>query len=278
MSREAGGTAGRGGRGGESPGEAAPLSVAVLIPARDEEESLPGLLDALRSCRVGEDAVVERVLVVDNGSADSTARVAREGGAEVVREPRPGYGRACLRGLGELSGAEEPQEVVVFLDADDHRAPGQLRRVLAPLARGRADLVLGARTPAGNVPRHAALGNWLVTTVLRLLYGWRGRDMGPLRAVRLRPLLRLNMDDPDYGWNVQMLVRALRAGLRVVEVPVAFSPRRRGRSKISGSWGASVRAGATMLRVLAREVLRPGPGGAPGGEEPDGRAGGRTVL
>lgn len=271
MSREVHGATGQADDGARERGNAAPLTVAVLIPARDEEEALPGLLAALRSAPVGEGAALERMLVVDNGSSDATAAVAREGGAQVVREPRAGYGRACLRGLRALAGAERPPEVVAFLDADDHRGPGQLHRILTPLERGEADLVVGARTPAGQVPRHAAAGNLVVTTILRGVYGWRGRDMGPLRAMELRALLRLRMDDPDYGWNVQMLVRALRARLRVVEVPVAFSARRYGRSKISGSWGASVRAGATMLRVLARELVRKRAGG---GAANDGRRAG----
>lgn len=230
--------------------------VAVLIPARDEEASLPPLLEELVST-----APAVRILVVDNGSQDGTAAAARAAGARIVSEPRVGYGRACQAGLRALESAEGPPEMVVFLDADDHRAPSQLRRLLKPIRAGRADLVVGERraTNGRGVRVHAALGNRLVTIVLRGLYGSTVRDMGPFRAVRWECLRILALDEPDFGWYVQMQVRALRCGFRVVGVPIAFERRRRGRSKISGSWLASARAGRVMLRTLAREVVREPP-------------------
>lgn len=230
--------------------------VAVLIPARDEEASLPLLLEELTSA-----APAVRLLVVDNGSRDGTAAVARTAGARVVSERRAGYGRACQAGLRALESAGTLPEVVVFLDADDHRAPSQLRRLLKPIRAGRADLVVGERraTNGRGVRAHAALGNRLVTAVLRGLYGSSVRDMGPFRAMRWECLRILALDEPDFGWYVQMQVRALRSGFRVMGVPVAFERRRRGRSKISGSWVASARAGRTMLRTLAREVVREPP-------------------
>lgn len=225
---------------------------AVLIPARDEEEALPGLLRALAA-----GGSADRVLVVDNGSRDATAAAARAEGAEVVTEPRPGYGRACRRGIAALAGRGGEPDVLVVLDADDRAAARQLPRLLAPLRQGRADLVIGARRWEEGVPLHAALGNWAVGRVLCGLYGLDLRDMGPFRAVRFDLLRRLELDDPDFGWNVQMTVRAVRAGLRTWEVPVRFEPRAEGTSKITGSWRASLRAGATMLGVLAAEVLGP---------------------
>lgn len=226
--------------------------MAVLIPARNEEESLPGVLGALERAGHG-----YRPLVVDNGSTDATARVARERGAAVVSEPRPGYGRACQRGIAELARAGRPPRVLAFLDADDRRGPSELPRVVEPVRGGRADLVLGRRRRGDGVPVHAAAGNALVSAVLRGLYGWPGRDMGPLRAVRFASLLDLGLDDPDFGWNVQMHVRALRAGLRMREVPVRFEPRQRGESKISHVPAAVARAGAAMLRTLVEEAIRP---------------------
>lgn len=225
----------------------------MLIPARNEAESLPAVLGGLEEAVGG-----YRVLVVDNGSTDATARVAREAGARVVDEPRPGYGRACRAGIAAEARRDHPPRVLAFLDADDRRGPSELPRVVDPVLRGRADLVLGRRRREDGVPLHAAAGNALVSAALRGLYGWAGRDMGPLRAIRFRSLLALGLDDPDFGWNVQMHVRALRAGLTVREVPVRFEPRHRGESKISGVPSAVARAGATMIGTLLREAIRPG--------------------
>ncbi|MGH7541248.1 MAG: glycosyltransferase, partial [Gemmatimonadota bacterium] len=162
-------------------------------------------------------------------------------------------------GLAHLR--RDPPEALVFLDADDFAAPGQLPALLRPLREGAADLVVGERrsVEGPGVRRHARLGNRLVLVVQRGLYGATVRDMGPFRAIRWRALERLGLDDPTYGWYVQMQVRALRAGLRVIGVPVRFERRTVGRSKISGSVRASTRAGRIMLRTLAVEVLRPSP-------------------
>lgn len=229
----------------------------ALVPARDEEAILPLLFDALAEAAP---RGLERVLVVDNGSADGTAAVARGRGARVVSEPRAGYGRACLRGIAAAAAAEPPPDVVVFLDADDLLAPAQLGRLLGALEVG-ADLAIGERraAPGEGVRRHAALGNRLVTGVLRGAYGSPVRDMGPFRAIRWECLRALRLDEPTYGWYVQMQTRALRAGYRVAGVPVAFRRRIRGRSKVSGSARASVAAGAVMLRTLGRELLRTPP-------------------
>ncbi len=227
--------------------------VTVLIPARNEAESLPAVLASL-----DEAAGDYRPLVVDNGSTDRTAGVAREAGARVVAEPRPGYGRACQAGIAAEARRRHPPRVLVFLDADDRRGPAELSRVVEPVRGGSADLVLGRRRRTDGVPLHAAAGNALVSAALRGLYGWAGRDMGPLRAIRFRSLLGLDLDDPDFGWNVQMHVRALRAGLTVREVPVRFEPRQRGESKISGVPSAVARAGTTMIGMLVREAIRPG--------------------
>lgn len=230
-----------------------PPGVAVLVPARNEAETLPGLFDRLQRDRV------DRVLVVDNGSADRTAEVARERGAEVVAEPVAGYGRACQRGLAHLAATAPVPDLVVFLDADDWLAAAQLDRLLWPLAADRADLVLGGRIPVGGegVARHAALGNRFVAALLRGLYGSAVTDMAPFRAARLSTLQDLRLDDPAFGWNVQMQVRAARAGYRIRQVPVAFRAREAGASKISGSVLGSVAAGCGMLAALAREAARP---------------------
>lgn len=235
------------------------MRYAFLIPARNESETLPGLLGRVERVRAGSKGDLARIVVVDNGSTDETAAIAERAGATVVSEPRPGYGRACQRGIQALRS--EPPDVLVFLDADDFEAPAQVGRLLAPLGGGDADLVIGERrsSPGGGVRWHARLGNRLILAVMRGLYGTAPRDMGPFRAIRWAELERLDLDDPDFGWYVQMQVRAARAHLRTVGVPVTFERRSVGRSKVSGSVRGSLRAGWVMLRTLAAEILRARP-------------------
>lgn len=232
------------------------MKVAVIIPARDEEESLQATLGALSNRNV------DRVIVVDNGSSDGTATVARSLGATTVFESRVGYGSACQRGIRALSadaaacsGAEP--DVLVFIDADDAAAPAQLEQILEPIRSGAADLVLGRRDGASaSLARHARMGNRLVSAALRRLYGSETRDLGPFRAVRFDVLRDLELDDPDFGWNVQMQVRALRRGYRIVEIPVEWERRTAGTSKITGSLLGSAAAAWGMLSTLIREAAR----------------------
>ncbi len=229
---------------------AAHLPVHVLIPARDEEESLPHVLAVLPEW-------IHTVVVVDNGSADETPERAREAGATVVSEPRRGYGSACLAGLRHLAGHAPQPSIVVFVDADHDEAPRALADLVRPIRDGHADLVLGSRTSTDGgqgVPWHARWGNRLVLGWATRKFGRRFTDVPPFRAVTWPALRRLEMDDRDWGWTLQMQIRAVIRGLRVVEVPVAHGRRRRGRSKISGSLLGSVRAGVKMLFTLAREA------------------------
>ena len=225
--------------------------MAVVIPAMDEEEAIGEAIDALPPELRG------RVVVVDNGSRDGTARVARQRGAEVVQEPRPGYGRACLAGLGYLEGAVPPTDVVLFVDADHRQGPDHLRRVVEPALEGEADLVLGVREEGGSSalrrPPAARWGTALVLFLARTIHGAPFRDLPPVRAVGREGLRRLEMDDPHFGWTLQMQLRAHRAGLSIREVGLPHRERTRGRSKISGSLRASIRAGARMLQVIVKE-------------------------
>jgi len=226
--------------------------IAVLIPALDEEEALLRLLPAIPP-------EVGVMVVVDNGSRDRTREVARGGGATLLEEPRRGYGSACLRGIRYLAALPHPPEVLVFLDAD-HPAPEQLRTLVEPIEAGEADLVLGVRVPpAGSgsqVLPHARVGNRVVLGLLRLLFGARFADLAPFRAIRFDRLLELEMDDRDWGWTLQMQIRAVRHGLVVREIPLPHQGRKAGRSKISGSLSVSARVGATMFYTLGREWLR----------------------
>ncbi len=226
---------------------------AVLIPALDEERSLPAVLEALPFDRL------HSVVVADNGSTDDTAAIARAAGAAVVREPRRGYGAACLAGIRHLSSLPNPPAAIVFLDADHPENAARLTLVLDPLSHG-ADLALGVRVGpgggTGNRHAHARWGNRVVLVAVRLLFGRRFRDLAPFRAIRTGALERLAMDDRDWGWTLQMQVRAVRHGLAVTEVDAPHLPRSGGRSKISGRLGMSLRVGAKMFYTLARERLR----------------------
>jgi glycosyltransferase involved in cell wall biosynthesis len=226
------------------------LEVGVLIPALDEEQALPEVLAAIP--RAGSGWRVGTVTVVDNGSTDRTADVARAAGATVVREPHRGYGAACLAGLAAMKPM--PPEVVVFMDADRSDDPTQLPDLLAPMLAGTAQLVIGSRVlgerEAGALTPVQAFGNRVATTLLRLLYGLEATDLGPFRAVRWAALEGLAMRDRGFGWTVEMQARAARAGLGVVEVPVRYR-RRIGRSKISGTLAGAVGAGCKILYTLA---------------------------
>jgi glycosyltransferase involved in cell wall biosynthesis len=238
--------------------EAIRVRVAVLIPALNEAETLPQVLDELRDVSVP----LDRVGVVDNGSTDGTGRVARARGAEVVREDERGYGAACLRGLFHLTTAGETPHVVVFLDGDQSDDPSALPRLLRPIRDGTADFVVGVRAAApgryaSSVPLHARLGNGLIRWGARLLHGARFRDLGPFRAIRLPALDALEMDDRNWGWTLQMQIRAHHLGIPTEEVEVPHRPRGGGRSKVSGTLTGSARAGLKMLRTLVSERLRP---------------------
>ena len=224
------------------------LVVDVVIPARNEERSLPLVLAAIPR------PPVRRVVVCDNASSDGTARAAMAGGAEVVGESRPGYGGACLRALAHLR-KHDPPDVVVFLDADFSDHPEELPRLLAPIAADTADLVIGSRIlgerERGALLPQARVGNLVACWLIRLLYGHRYTDLGPFRAVAWPALERLGMRDPDFGWTAEMQVKALRHGLRVAEVPVSYR-RRLGVSKITGTLSGTLRAGVKILWTVLR--------------------------
>lgn len=219
--------------------DAATLDIAILIPCLDEEEPLPRVLAELPPG--------VRVVLCDNGSRDRSVEIARSHGAEIAHEPRRGYGGAVQAGLRHL--AARPPEVVVVLDADHAAFIGDLAALLAPIAAGEADLVVGDRTAGaepGALTAAQRAGNRLATALIAGQTGRRFRDLGPFRAIRWDALLALGMVDPTWGWNVEMQLKAARHGLRIVEVPVRYRPRI-GTSKISGSLRGVARAGYRIV-------------------------------
>jgi glycosyltransferase involved in cell wall biosynthesis len=212
----------------------------VIIPCLDEEPAIGSLVRALLTEL---DSSRDRVIVVDNGSRDRTAEVARSAGAEVVAEPRRGYGRACLAGV---RAAEDG--IAVFLDGDGADHPEDVDRVVGPLREGRADLVVGARRDRepGSMTTFQRAGNRFATGLMSAMYGAPVTDLGPMRAIRVDRLLALQPAARTYGWATEMTVKALRAGYRYLEVPVRHR-RRIGTSKVSGTLSGSVRAGARIL-------------------------------
>jgi glycosyltransferase involved in cell wall biosynthesis len=211
--------------------------IDLILPVLDEADAIPRVL---RHVPPG-----FRPIVVDNGSSDGSAARAVECGAEVVFESRRGFGSACAAGL---EAAEAP--VVCFMDCDGSLDPLELPRVALPVLRGDADLVLGARIPEpGAWPPHARIANRLLALELRRRAGVRLRDLGPMRAARREPLLGLEIRDRRFGWPLEMVLLAVRAGWRIDEVEVTYRARS-GRSKVTGTVGGTVRAVGDMARAL----------------------------
>ena len=235
--------------------------VAVIIPALNEEQSIGIVIDSVRD-------VVDHMIVVDNGSSDRTAEIARLHGATVVYEPQRGYGAACLRGIEALRESPGPRpgasmnrhsSFVLFLDADASDHPDDARAIIRVMQTTDVEMCLGSRTTgladAGSLTPQQRFGNWLSTRLISLIWGVHYTDLGPLRAVRWDVLERLEMQDRTWGWTVEMQIKIAMHGISFLEIPVCYR-RRIGQSKISGTVVGSVRAGYKILTTIARFALR----------------------
>ena len=222
--------------------------ISVIIPALNEEEPIAAVV---RDCLTT--GLPAEVIVVDNGSTDRTADRAREAGAKVVSEPTPGYGRACAAGIRALA----PEcEIVVFLDGDGSDCPEFMPQLVDPIRRGEFDFVIGSRTRGkrerGSMNFQQVFAGRLAGLFLRVLYGVRYSDMCPFRAIRRDALEQLQMRETTYGWNLEMQMRAARARLRILEVPVNHRCRTGGESKVSGTLRGTFVAGTRIIATLFR--------------------------
>jgi len=227
-------------------------SVSVIIPAFNEEEPIAGVVREVSATKIPAD-----IIVVDNGSADQTANRAREAGARVVKAPR-GYGRACAAGVAAL---RPESEIVVFLDGDGSDCPELMNQLVDPIVAEKYDFVIGSRTRGrreqGSMNLQQIVSGRIAGWLMSILYGVRYTDMCPFRAIRRATLEKLGMREQTYGWNLEMQMKAARAGLRILEVPVNHRRRAGGESKVSGTvrgtFVAGARIFATFIRIAAEK-------------------------
>ncbi len=222
--------------------------IALILPARNEAETLPLVLKAIPE-------IVDKVIVVDNGSIDETANIAQNNGVFVVYEPIAGYGRACLAGIKFLS--HEPPDIIAFADADGSDDISRLHEILNPIIYGSADFVIENRIPTSKeaLSFQQRFGNFLATYLTYLLWKFKYHDLGPMRAIKWDSLMDLDMGDKNFGWTIEMQIRALKYNLRITEVPLPYYKRAGGKSKISKTLKGTLKAGIKILWVVFREAF-----------------------
>ena len=224
----------------------------VIIPALNEERSIGRVIGD-----IPRDLVTE-IVVVNNGSTDSTASVASGSGATVIEEERRGYGQACLAGMNYIKNSSYLPDIIVFLDADYSDYPQEMKDLISPIAEGGYDLVIGSRTigerQKGALLPQSLMGNYVATGLIKLLYRVDFTDLGPFRAIRYDKLLSLGMRDKTFGWTVEMQVKAAKKGFRCTEVPVSYR-KRIGTSKITGTITGSVMAGVKIIWMIFRQFF-----------------------
>ncbi len=223
-----------------------PPIVDVIIPAYNEEKSIPRVIGDIP-------ALVRNIVVANNNSTDCTGKVAEAAGAKVVFEPQKGYGKACLTAMDWIKKQEIQPDIVVFLDGDYSDYPEELLDLIQPILDGRSEMVIGSRAlgerEAGSMTFPQVFGNWLATTMMKYMQGARFSDLGPFRAIVWSKLLDLNMVDENFGWTIEMQIKAHKAGLRYTEVPVNYR-KRIGVSKVSGTMKGVIGAGYKIIYTI----------------------------
>ncbi|MBC8473009.1 MAG: glycosyltransferase family 2 protein [Phycisphaerae bacterium] len=224
-------------------------TVKVIIPALNEALSIGKVIAAIPQW-------ADEIIVVDNGSTDKTFEVAKEHGAKVIKEPRRGYGQACLTGMVAL----EHCDIVVFLDADYSDYPEQMNLLVEPIVDKQAEMVIGSRVKSAKAAQILTpvqrFGNALSCWLIRLLWGGKFSDLGPFRAIRWASLQKLQMKDRNYGWTIEMQIKAVRLDMSIKEVPVSYR-KRIGKSKISGTVKGSAMAGIKILSTILKYAICP---------------------
>jgi glycosyltransferase involved in cell wall biosynthesis len=224
-----------------------PQNIEVIIPAYNEENNIGKVIAALPK-------ILARIIVVDNGSTDKTPINAKEAGAFVVSEPLAGYGRACLTGIASLCA---DTQIVVFLDGDYSDYPEELTKLIAPIINQDYDFVLGSRTMLANpgltIPQK--FGNWLACRLIGIFYKTAFTDLGPFRAIKAEKLAALHMNDKNYGWTVEMQIKASKMGMKILEVPVKYRERFSGKSKVSGNIRGVFKAGFKILFLIFKHLF-----------------------
>ena len=221
--------------------------VDVIIPAYNEESSIDKVVRDIPK------DLVRDIIVCNNNSSDNTASIARAEGATVVDQPMPGYGNACLKGMAYVADKDQLPDIIVFLDGDYSDHPEEMPKLIKPIVEDGVDLVIGSRA-LGNMENGAMMpqqifGNWLATSLIRLFYKYEFTDLGPFRAIRYDKLMQINMQDRDFGWTVEMQVKAAKLGLKCTEVPMTYR-RRIGVSKVSGTIRGTILAGHKILWTI----------------------------
>ena len=223
--------------------------VRVIIPALNEEKSIDKVIADIPA------DLVREIIVIDNNSTDNTTRVAAAAGATTLKETEPGYGATCLKGINYLAHLDQDTDIIVFMDGDYSDYPEELGIIIEPILNDDVDLVIGSRvlgkSEKGSLTPVQIFGNWLSTRLLRVIYGVNFTDLGPFRAIKYQKLLDLGMRDRNYGWTVEMQLRAAKQGLKCAEVPVKYR-QRIGKSKVSGTVKGSIFAGHKILFTIFR--------------------------